>query len=99
MVMLVRACPRRWLAALMLAPCCVLAGYRAWGYDRHPRFARGWWSGARRWSLHTLWRGYQQALHASPAVHPARATARGTWAEMEAWLHQLDALGTTALVA
>jgi hypothetical protein len=58
-----------------------------------------WWSGASRWSLHTLWRGYQQALHASPAVHPARATARGTWAEMEAWLHQLDAFGATALVA
>jgi hypothetical protein len=78
---------------------CVLAGYRAWGYDRHPRFARGvWWGGAPRWSLRTLWRGYQQALGQAPARHPARAIARGTWAEMDAWLHQMDALGAAALV-
>jgi hypothetical protein len=79
---------------------CVLAGYRAWGYDRHPRLQRSvWWGGAPRWSLRTLWRGYQQALRQAPAVHPARATARGTWAEMEAWLHQMDAPGAAALVA
>jgi hypothetical protein len=79
---------------------CVLAGYRAWGYDRHPRLQRSvWWGGAPRWSLHTLWRGYQQALGQHPAAHPARANTRGTWAEMEAWLHQLDARGAAALLA
>jgi hypothetical protein len=79
---------------------CVLAGYRAWGYDRHPRFARGvWWAGAARWSLHTLWRGYQQALGQAPARHPARAAPRGTWAETEAWLHLMDALAAPALAA
>jgi hypothetical protein len=72
---------------------CVLAGYRAWGYDRHPRYAQGrWWPGAPRWSLATLWRGYQQALAQGAAHHPRRAAPRGTWAETEAWLHQLDDL-------
>ena len=79
---------------------CVLAGYHAWGYNRHPRFTRGvWWGGAPRWSLHTLWRGYQQAFGRSPLRHPARATARGTWAEMEIWFHQMDGLAATAQAA
>ena len=72
---------------------CVLAGYRAWGYDRHPRLGRTcWWPGAARWSLATLWRGYQQAFARCAATHPRRAAPRGTWAEGEAWLHQLDSL-------
>lgn len=72
---------------------CVLAGYRAWGYDRHPRRPQGrWWAGAARWSLPTLWRGYQQALAHCAAHHPRRAAPRGTWAETETWLHQLDTL-------
>jgi hypothetical protein len=79
---------------------CVLAGYRAWGYTRHPRFARGvWWGGALRWSLRTLRRGYQQALAQAPVRHPACATAHGTWAEMEGWLHQMDARSAAALAA
>jgi hypothetical protein len=78
---------------------CVLAGYRAWGYDRHPRFARGvWWGGAPRWSLRTLWRGYQQALGQHLAARPTQAHTRGTWAETEAWLHHMDAL-SAALAA
>jgi hypothetical protein len=73
--------------------CCVLAGYRAWDYARHPHFAQGrWWPGAARWSLATLWRGYQQALAQCAAHHPRCAALRGTWAETEGWLHQLDAL-------
>jgi hypothetical protein len=74
---------------------CVLAGYRAWGYAGHPRAVRPagpWWGGAPRWSLRTLWRGYQQALGSRPDVHPARAGTRGTGAEKEAWLHHLDAV-------
>jgi hypothetical protein len=72
---------------------CVLAGYRAWGYDRHPRHARGvWWAGAPRWSLATLWRGYQQAFARAPLPHPRRSAPRGTWAETQAWLHDLAAL-------
>ena len=42
-----------WIYALL-----VRAGYRAWGYDRHPpalRPAGLWWHGAARWSLATLW--------------------------------------------
>jgi hypothetical protein len=79
---------------------CVLAGYHAWGYNRHPRFTRGvWWAGAPRWSLHTLWRGYQQAFGRSPLRHPTRATARGAWAEMQTWLHQMDALAATTQAA
>lgn len=73
--------------------CCVLAGYRAWGYHRQPRLARGrWWPGAARWSLATLWRGYLLALAQSALHHPRRAAPRGTWAETEVWLHHLDAL-------
>jgi DDE superfamily endonuclease len=69
----------------------VLAGYRAWGYDRHPAALRPpglWWHGAARWSIATLWRGYRQALDFSPG----RTGTRGTWAEIEAALHHLDAL-------
>jgi len=73
--------------------CCVLAGYRAWGYDRHPRPAQGrWWPGAARWSLGTLWRAYQRAFAQAGLPHPRRAAPRGTWPEAEAWLHRLDAL-------
>jgi hypothetical protein len=80
--------------------CCVLAGYRAWGYDRHPRLTRSvWWPGAARWSLTTLWRGYQQALVQCAAHHPRRAAPRGTWAETEDWLHRLDDLLALALAA
>jgi hypothetical protein len=79
---------------------CVLAGYRAWGYDRHPRLTRTlWWAGAARWSLATLWRGYQQAFARAAAPHPRRAAPRGTWPEGESWLHHLDALLDHALAA
>jgi hypothetical protein len=74
---------------------CVLAGYRAWGYDRHPRALRPpglWWAGAARWSLATLQRGYRQELARYPDFLPTRAGTRGTWAEKEAWLRHLDAL-------
>jgi hypothetical protein len=83
-----------WAAAV-----CVLAGYRAWGYDRPPRLQRSVGGGAPRWSLRPLWRGAQQALRQSPAVQPARATARGTGAAREAWLPQRAARGAAPLVA
>jgi DDE superfamily endonuclease len=79
---------------------CVLAGYRAWGYDGHPAALRPrgvWWRGAARWSLATLWRGYRQALGQQADFHPARAGTRGTWAEKDAWLHRLDALIAAAV--
>ena len=79
---------------------CVLAGYRAWGYDRHPHLTRTrWWAGAARWSFATLWRGYEQAFTHLPIPHPRRAAPRGTWQEAEAWLHRLDALLAEALAA
>jgi hypothetical protein len=71
---------------------CVLAGFRAWGYSRHPRLTRSCWgAGAPRWSFATLWRAFHHALAQCPARHPGRAAPRGTWAELEAWLHQMDA--------
>lgn len=79
----------------------VLAGYRAWGYDRHPAALRPpgrWWHGGTRWSVATLWRGYRLALR-DPLFHPDRAGTRGTWAETEAWLHQVDAFVDAAHVA
>ena len=69
----------------------VLAGYRAWGYDRHPATLRPpglWWHGAPRWSVATLWRGYRQTLDFSPGW---RGT-RGTWAELEAALPPMEVL-------
>ena len=80
---------------------CVLAGYRAWGYDRYPAAVRPaglWWGGAPRWSLATLWRGYRLALH-GPVFHPDHAGTGGTWPEKEDWLHQLDTLLDTEAAA
>jgi hypothetical protein len=78
----------------------VLAGYRAWGYHRHPRLTHTrWWPGAARWSLPTLWRGYQQALARCAAQHPRLAAPRGTWHEGQAWLQHLDALLAAAPAA
>jgi hypothetical protein len=76
----------------------VLAGYRAWGYDRHPAALRPpglWWHGAARWSIATLWRGYRPALELSPG----RTATRGTWAETETWLQQMETLLGTAHAA
>jgi hypothetical protein len=73
----------------------VLAGYRAWGYDRHPpplRPAGLWWHGAVRWRLATLWRGSRHALARRPACSPDGLGTRGTWAAKETWLHALDAV-------
>lgn len=78
-----------WTYALL-----VLAGYRAWGYQRHPAaLSPGglWWRGAARWSLATLWRGYQQALAAHPEFRPTPSATRGTWLETEAWLARIAA--------
>jgi hypothetical protein len=84
---------RAWMYAV-----CVLAGYRAWGYDRHPRRPTGlWWRGAWRWSLSTLWQAYTQALHQHRDFAPGRAGIPGTWAEKETWLHHLDTLLATAV--
>ena len=79
---------------------CVLAGYRAWGYARHPRLTRAlWWPGTARWSMATLWRGFQLAFAQCAARHPSRAAPRGTWQESESWLQRLDHLLAASLVA
>ena len=77
-----------WTYALL-----VLAGYRAWGYDRHPMCLRPaglWWRGAARWSLATLWHGYRAALNSRRDFAPAHTGIRGTWTETETWLARLD---------
>ena len=71
---------------------CVLAGHRAWGYGGHPRAVRPaglWWAGPPRWSLATLWRGYQQALTQCPAFSLTRTGMPGTWPEKEAVVQAL----------
>ena len=80
----------------------VRAGYRAWGYDRHPAAGRPaglWWRGAARWSGATLWRGSRLALASPPALHPAHAGTRGTWPATEHWVQQMDAFLDTAHAA
>lgn len=68
-----------WVYALLL-----LAGYRTWGLTRAPAVPTRWWSGSRRWSLNTLWRGYRAALwgeHQFKPIHPESWLTRGdlTW--------------------
>lgn len=80
---------------------CVLAGYRAWGYDRHPAAVRPaglWWRGGARWSVAMLWRGYRLALR-GPVFHPGRTGTGGNWAAKEDWLHHLDTLLDTDAAA
>lgn len=59
-----------WLYALLL-----LAGYRVWGLCGGPAAPARWWTGARRWSLTTLWREYRAELWGS---QPFRALFIGT---------------------
>ncbi len=77
----------------------VLAGYRAWGYDRHPAALRPpgvWWHGAARWSIATLRQGYRLALM---DLHPHWAGSTGTWPEKETWLRHVDAFLALAAAA
>lgn len=71
-----------WLYAVL-----VLAGYRAWGLTRGTvRPAGRWWSGAARWSLGTLWRGYRQELWGTAEFRALWTGTGAHWWEKEAWV-------------
>jgi len=70
-----------WLYAVLL-----LAGYRTWGLCGGPAAPARWWTGARRWSLTTLWREYRAALW---GTHEFRALYAGTASN---WLKNEDCL-------
>jgi hypothetical protein len=68
----------------------VLAGYRAWGLTRQPLRPPGrWWTGAPRWSLATLWRGYRQELWGRQEFRALWPTTEGILAENGPWLNAL----------
>ncbi len=65
----------------------VLAGFRAWGHTGQPIRPPGrWWSGAKRWSLSTLWRGYRRELWGEREFRPFFTGTGGGWYEKEGWL-------------
>jgi len=65
----------------------VLAGFRAWGLSAGPIRPPGrWWSGARRWSMGTLWRGFRRELWGREEFRPLFTGTRGGWYEKEALL-------------
>jgi hypothetical protein len=68
----------------------VLAGYRAWGLLRHPLRPPGrWWSGAPRWSLQTLWRGYRHALWGQEEFRALWTGTGSILVEKEGWMSAL----------
>jgi hypothetical protein len=68
----------------------VLAGYRAWGLVRQPLRPPGrWWTGAPRWSLGTLWRGYRQELWGRPEFRALWTGTGGILAENGLWMSAL----------
>jgi hypothetical protein len=68
----------------------VLAGYRAWGLVRQTVRPPGrWWTGAPRWSLATLWRGYRQELWGQREFHALWTGTAGIPAENGAWMKAL----------
>ena len=72
----------------------LLAGQLAWGAGQAPQAAGGrarWWRGGPRWSVATLLRGYGTALRRSGLPLPWRVAQHGWWAEVQTWLHDLDA--------
>jgi hypothetical protein len=69
----------------------VLAGYRAWGLLDSPLRPPGrWWSGAPRWSLATLWRGYRQELWQMPEFRALGTGTEGILAENGAGMRALS---------
>jgi hypothetical protein len=68
----------------------VLAGYRAWGLLRPPLRPPGrWWTGAPRWSLGTLWRGYRQELWGRQEFRALWTGTEGIMAENGLWMSAL----------
>lgn len=68
----------------------VLAGYRAWGLLRQPLQPPGrWWTGAARWSLATLWRGYRQELWGRHAFRALWTGTESILAENGPWMSAL----------
>lgn len=73
-----------WVYAVLL-----LAGYRTWGWLGGPPTPTRWWSGARRWSLNTLWRSYRAELWGQPHFRPLFSPTANDWPLTE---HALAAL-------
>lgn len=67
-----------WVYALYL-----LAGYRTWGLTKAPPVPTQWWTGAPRWSLNTLWRGYRAALWGQHQFHPTCLRKQHNWLEID----------------
>jgi len=74
-----------WVYAILL-----LAGYRTWGLTGGPATPAAWWSGAKRWSLTTLWRAYRAAMWEKSEFQALWTTTGNNWWKKETWLEGLD---------
>jgi hypothetical protein len=70
-----------WVYAVL-----VLAGYRRWGLLRGPSAPARWWSGAKRWSLNTLWRQYRTELWGTPQFRALWTGTANNWFKKETHL-------------
>jgi hypothetical protein len=73
-----------WVYAILL-----LAGYRTWGLCSGPPTPARWWSGAKRWSLSTLWRSYRSELWNKTEFRALCTTSRDDWWKIQTWLPAL----------
>jgi hypothetical protein len=65
----------------------VLAGYRARGMEVGPIRPPGrWWSGSRRWSIGSLWRGYRAELWGAEEFRSIFTATGEGWPEKESLL-------------
>ena len=65
----------------------VLAGYRAWGTEVGPIRPPGrWWSGSKRWSIDSLWRGYEAELWGAEEFGLIFTVTGEGWPEKESLL-------------
>jgi hypothetical protein len=77
----------------------VLAGYAAWGLNGGPATPARWWTGARRWSLTTLWRSLRQSFWGPGEFRALWSSTGDDWPTTEAWLAgQLNAVLAAARI-
>ena len=73
-----------WVYAVFL-----LAGYRTWGLCHGPTPPYPWWSGAKRWSLSTLWRSFRSAVWSLGEFRACCMPSPSNWWDKELWFASL----------
>lgn len=70
-----------WVYAVLL-----LAGYRTWGWFGGPACPGRWWSGAPRWSVTTLLRGYRAAMWGASDFRACWTGTSDNWVKKDLWV-------------